>query len=158
MAKKKKVAKKKPTKSRVAKTPGKPKKKPAAAVSKKPRGSSATGSRRTSVDTLLKKYEKERKTQEAQLSSSLKKIEELELKATKLQEQIAKLKEQAKSTQHEIDQHDSRRDAEVAEVLGRLGVQLSANSSAAGARPVLTLGMSSRTDEEASDEQESDDD
>ena len=124
MAKKKKVAKQKSAKGRAAKktTPSKPKKPLAAAASsKKPRSPKTAGSRGTSVDTLLKKYEKERKTQESQLSGSLKKIDELELKATKLQEQIAKLKEGAKSTQLEIDQLDSRRDAEVAEVLGRLG-------------------------------------
>ena len=146
MAKKKKtVTTKKLTKGRVTKkaTSGAPK--------KKPNGNkdvpAKTGSRATSVDSLLKKFEKERYTQEAKLSGARKKIDELESKATKLREQISKLKAEAQSTEVEISQIDSRRDAEVAEILARLGVQLSAKPQSAQ-RPVLTLGRNPSADEE----------
>lgn len=142
MAKKKKATKKKPTKSRPAKTNSRPKKKPAAKASAKKAGSAKP--RSTSVDTLLKKFEKERKTKEAKLAAAVKKIEDLESKSAKLREQIAKLREESRATQTDIDQLDSRRDQEVAEVLAQLGVQLSASSSSAAtpSRPALTLGMS----------------
>ena len=135
MAKKKQKRSKKPAKTRVAKkSPAKTKAKPKAAAKSKPRG--------TSVDTLLKKFDKERKTQEAKLAASKKKIEEMEKKAEQLREQIAKAKELARATQNDINQLDSRRDAEVAEVLAKLGVQLSTNKAAAPEpRPVLTLGQ-----------------
>ena len=148
MAKKKKATKKKPTKSRPAKTSSKSKK-PAAKASIKKAGSAKP--RSTSVDTLLKKFEKERKTKEAKLAASVKKIEELETKSAKLREQITKLRDESKATQTDIDQLDTRRDQEVAEVLAQLGVQLSAssNSAATPSRPALTLGMSEAERKEA---------
>ena len=95
MAKKKQKRSKKPAKTRVAKeSPAKTKAKPKAAAKSKPRG--------TSVDTLLKKFDKERKTQEAKLAASKKKIEEMEKKAEQLREQIAKAKELARATQNDI--------------------------------------------------------
>ena len=147
MAKKKKATKK--TKNRPAKTSSKSKKKPAAKASIKEAGSAKP--RSTSVDTLLKKFEKERKTKEAKLAASVKKIEELETKSAKLREQITKLRDESKATQTDIDQLDTRRDQEVAEVLAQLGVQLSAssNSAATPSRPALTLGMSEAERKEA---------
>lgn len=157
MAKKKKsVAKKKTTKSPTAKKSptSSPKKRAVAqsttAKTKSPRGNS--------VDALLKKFEKERKTQEAKLSNSIKKIDELEFKSEKLAEQIAKLKETAKSTQTEIDQLDSRRDAEVAEVLTKLGVQLSTGQVAATPLPALTLGSRPTPEKKADDRHHKKDD
>ncbi len=73
------------------------------------------------------------------------------MKSTRLREQIAKLKETAKSTQVEIDQLDSRRDTEVAEVLAKLGVQLSASQTAAEPLPKLTLGSKPESDDDAND-------
>jgi chromosome segregation ATPase len=154
MAKKKKPVAKKAKKSKKGRSPkqASPKKSPAKkspakklAVAKKSTTASS-GGRGTSVDSLLKKYEKERKTQESKLSASLKKIKDLELKAQKLEEQIAKLKDDSKTTQAEIDQLDSRRDADIAEVLSKLGVQLSAGSaggSSAGSAASSSAGSSS---------------
>jgi len=147
MAKKKTNRSKKPA-NRVAKkvAPSKPKAKTPAAAKSKPRG--------TSVDSLLKKFNKERKTQEAKLAASLKKIDEMEKKAAQLRDQIAKTRELAKATQNDIDQLESRRDAEVAEVLASLGVQLSTGQTAAPEpRPVLTLGQKTpeTNDDDSSD-------
>ncbi len=144
MAKKKKAATKKPAKRRDTKKTPVAKKK-ASAAPKKATSPKKSGSRGTSVDTLLKKFENERRAKEAVLAGSKKQIEDLEQKVTKLDEQIAKLKTKASATQSEIDQLDSRRDAEVSELLVKLGVHLAGvpnRTSSAPPRPALTLGSS----------------
>ena len=127
MAKKKKTAKKKapkrgPTTTATSKSDAPPKKSTAAKKAV-PKRSTARGN---SVDTLLKKYENERKTLESRLASSQKGIKDSELKVKKLQDQVMKLKKQAATAEAEMNSLDARRDAEIAEVLARLGVQLSA--------------------------------
>ncbi len=73
----------------------------------------------------MKKYKKERLTQESLLASVRKKIKELETKTLSFQEQIKELSSKASVTEETISQLDSRRDAEVGSLLEELGVQLS---------------------------------
>ncbi|NNE00057.1 MAG: hypothetical protein HKN47_22280 [Pirellulaceae bacterium] len=150
MAKKKKTAKKKTTRRRVAKKKPSAKKKSSATSRKSARPKKST-SRGTSVDTLLKRFEQERRAKETVLDGSQKQIQDLQAKVIKLEEQISKLKQKAAATQSEMDQLDSRRDAEVSELLVRLGVHLTGSSAAtessktnasSSQRPALTLGTS----------------
>jgi chromosome segregation ATPase len=78
----------------------------------------------TSVDALLKRFAKDRAAKESQLNALRKKREEIEAKAARLREQIAKLADQENKTQQELAAMDARRDREVSQLLGKLGVQL----------------------------------
>ena len=119
----KKVAKKKSTKKKVGKKKAPKKKRPA-----KNTHSSGKRSRESSVDAVLKKYENERSSQETQLVTLRKKIEDLETKTRTYQAQIAELKKQESVTENTIADLASRRDAEVSNLLSKLGVQLAANN------------------------------
>ena len=84
------------------------------------------GGRENSVDTLLEKYENQRKSLEAELAKSKKEIADCEQKVSKLQQQISKLNDKVTSAESDLGQLGARRDAEIAKVLSKLGVQLSA--------------------------------
>jgi chromosome segregation ATPase len=132
MAKKKKKKAKKKTKSPTAKARGKSGRLASSKPSTKPKASSkksSGGSRSNSVDGVLKKYQKERQTQEVQLATMRKKIEDLEAKTRAFREQIGKLTEQENGLQKTISQLDARRDQEVSNLLAKLGVQLRAGGS-----------------------------
>lgn len=134
MAKKKKTKpKKKP-----AKAAKKKKKAPAKKAKAKPAKKKKTSAKKapakkrapSSVDGVLKKFEKERNTQQNKLSVLQKKITDLETKTRAFEEQIAKLKLQESETQQSIDQLDARRDEEVGGLLSQLGVKLGSDSAA----------------------------
>jgi hypothetical protein len=78
----------------------------------------------TSVDALLKRFAKDRAAKESQLNTLHKKREEIEAKAARLREQIAKLAEQENKAEQELAGMDARRDREVSQLLAKLGVQL----------------------------------
>jgi len=149
MAKKKKAtAKKKPATKKSASKPAS--KKSTKAKTSKPRPV-------TSVDGVLKKYEKERAAQDSQLVALRKKIEELETKARVFEEQIAKLKDQESSTENAIAQLDSKRDEEVSRVLSKLGVSLgSANSDSYSAAPDDVDDEVDSDEEDSNNEHDSD--
>lgn len=88
----------------------------------------SSGTKGNSVDSLLRKYQKERATQETQLGGLRKKIEELEAKTRSFREQISKLTEKEKATQDAIAKLDSMRDTDVANLLEKLGVQIRSDS------------------------------
>ena len=90
------------------------------------RGNKASASRaaNNSVDSLLKKFAKDRTQQETQLSGLRKKRDDLENKASKLQEQISGLRQKEKEIETKISGLDQQRDIEVKELLQRLGIKL----------------------------------
>jgi len=122
-------------------------------ASGKKMGKSKTAGSRGSIDDILKKYEKVRAEQQQQLSALQKSIDDLESKSRVLQQQIVKLRAQESSTKNAISQLDSRRDAEVATLLSKLGVQWS-GSAAGRERPdrddntVSTSGNEESADDE----------
>ena len=129
--KKKKTAKKKASAKRPAKKSAKksPKKKSAPKKAPVKKTAAKSSPRASSVDGVLKKYEKERSAQESQLTTLRKKIDDLEAKSRAFQEQIAKLTTQEDVTKDAIMQLDSRRDEEVGQLLSKLGVQLGGGGS-----------------------------
>ena len=121
MAKKKKKASKKsrtPAKKSKARKTGSSAKSGRKSAAKK-----STTTRGNSVDSILKKYQKERHTQEVQLATMRKKIEELEAKTRAFREQIGKLTDQENGLKRAISQLDAQRDQEVSDLLAKLGVQ-----------------------------------
>ena len=118
MAKKK--TKKKTTRKPVRRTT---KKRTTSTAKKRPAARRQPGG--TSVDALLKRFAKDRAAKESQLNTLRKKREEIEAKAARLREQIAKLANQENKTEQELAAMDARRDREVSQLLAKLGVQLS---------------------------------
>ena len=99
-------------------------KKTAAKSSSKPR------TKASSVDGILKRYQKERVAQEAKLVSVREKIKDLNSKIQAYQKQIVKLKSQQLDTENSICTSDIRRDQEVAGLLSSLGINLDSIASA----------------------------
>lgn len=114
----KKAVKKTASKTTARKT------KTAAKSSSKPR------TKASSVDGILKRYQKERVTQEAKLGSVREKIKDLTSKIQSYQKQIVKLKSQQLDTENSICTLDIRRDQEVAGLLSSLGINLDSIASA----------------------------
>lgn len=77
-----------------------------------------------SVDGVIKKYEKERSTQESQLASLSKKIVGMQKQADSLYQQIEKLSAQRMAAEDAIAQLDTRRDEEITALLAKLGVSV----------------------------------
>lgn len=126
--KKKRTANKKAPARRVKK------KKPVSRAKAKPATAKRSSSRSSnSVDSLLKKFDKDRSQKESQLAVLQKKRVELEDKTRKLQEQISKVAQQIRETESQVSQLDSQRDQEVRELLAKLGVKLGGGSSAGSA-------------------------
>lgn len=99
----------------------------------------------TSVDSLLKRFDKDRSQKETQLLTHRKKREELESKALKLQEQIDQVTQKIKDTESEIAKLDSQRDKEVKELLATLGVKLGGGAASASSnKPVGQTPVSER--------------
>ena len=121
----KKTAVKKAIKKTAAKkTPVNSKTKTAAKSSSKSR------TKASSVDGILKRYQKERVTQEAKLVSVREEIKDLTSKIQAYQKQIVKLKSQQLDTENSICTLDIRRDQEVAGLLSSLGINLDSIASA----------------------------
>ena len=126
---KKTVAKKAVTKTAAKKTPAISK---ASAGKNKTAAKSSSKSRTkaSSVDGILKRFQKERVAQEAKLVSVREKIKELTSKIQAYQKQIVKLKSQQLDTENSICTLDIRRDQEVAGLLSSLGINLDSIASA----------------------------
>ena len=127
-SKKKKVARKKATaasRGKAAAKSGRAKKKTSGKISGSRAGSN-------SVDSLLRKFAKDRTQQETRLSAIRKKRIDMEEKSAKLQEQIAKLRQQEKEVEVQIDGLDQQRDNEVKELLTKIGVKLGGSSGSTG--------------------------
>ena len=121
----KKTAVKKAIKKTAAKkTPVNSKTKTAAKSSSKSR------TKASSVDGILKRYQKERVAQEAKLVSVREEIKDLTSKIQAYQKQIVKLKSQQLDTENSISTLDIRRDQEVAGLLSSLGINLDSIASA----------------------------
>ena len=121
----KKTAVKKAIKKTAAKkTPVNSKTKTAAKSSSKSR------TKASSVDGILKRYQKERVAQEAKLVSVREEIKDLTSKIQAYQKQIVKLKSQQLDTENSICTLDIRRDQEVAGLLSSLGINLDSIASA----------------------------
>ncbi|MFT5299580.1 MAG: hypothetical protein ACI87E_001416 [Mariniblastus sp.] len=89
-----------------------------------------------SVDSVLKKFKKERLALDTLSVSLRKKIEDFDAKAKSLQAQVVELSEQEVVTREAIEQLDDRRDAEVRSLLMELGVKISAPElDASGDKP-----------------------
>ena len=107
-------------------------KRAATSARKRPAGKHPAGKRSagkqakadTSVDAILKRFAKERVTNETQVATLRKKREDLEARSAKLREQINRLMDQEKKSRDELAQLDARRDQEVAQLLEQLGVRL----------------------------------
>ena len=84
----------------------------------------------SSVDGILKRYQKERVAQEAKLVSVRDQIKDLTSKIQAYQKQIVKLKSQQLDTENSICTLDIRRDQEVAGLLSSLGINLDSIASA----------------------------
>ena len=121
----KKTAVKKAIKKTAAKkTPVNSKTKTAAKSSSKSR------TKASSVDGILKRYQKERVAQEAKLVAVREEIKDLTSKIQAYQKQIVKLKSQQLDTENSICTLDIRRDQEVAGLLSSLGINLDSIASA----------------------------
>ncbi len=125
MAKKKKqVARKKAKRAATSARKRPAEKRPAG---KRPAGKRSAGKQAkadTSIDAILKRFAKERVTNETQVATLRKKREDLEARSAKLREQINRLMDQEKKSRDELAQLDARRDQEVAQLLEQLGVRL----------------------------------
>jgi chromosome segregation ATPase len=161
-ATKKKVAK---AKSRPSTAASKSTKKPKTSAPKQSNGAvQAKPSRATSVDSILKKFKKERVTLDTGLVTVRKKINELNAKTRAFEEQIAKLTEKELVTEEAIEQLDARRDAEVSELLSKLGVKLGSSqeevttSSSPFAVLLPNKGDSSSSDDDEGDQSEDESD
>jgi hypothetical protein len=144
----KKVAKKKPAKKKAAKKKTAKKK----ATPRKTAKARSSSPGKKSVDGLLKKYEREQSAKEAQLSTLVIKIEDLEAKSRVFQEQIAKLTVQKEATEEAIAQLGSRRDEEIGKLLSNLGVQLGGGSSVSVADEAIIDEEDSDKTDPASDD------
>jgi len=118
------VAKRAGAKSTVAK-------KTATVKTKSSTKTSATKSRSkaSSVDGILKRYQKERIAHESKLVSVRDKIKKLTNEIQTYQKQIVKLKSQQLDTENSICTLDIRRDQEVAGLLSSLGINLDSIAS-----------------------------
>ena len=92
--------------------------------------SSKSKTKVSSVDGILKRYQKERVAQEAKLVSVRDQIKDLTSKIQAYQKQIVKLKSQQLDTENSICTMDIRRDQEVAGLLSSLGINLDSIASA----------------------------
>ena len=128
----KKVAKKKAPVSKASpkKTAAKKDVKKTAAKKTAAKSSSKPRTKASSVDGILKRYQKERVAQEAKLVSVREKIKDLNSKIQAYQKQIVKLKTQQLDTENSICTSDIRRDQEVAGLLSSLGINLDSIASA----------------------------
>jgi hypothetical protein len=144
MAKKKKTKSKGSSVGRAAKDQKKKTGKAATvdkSAAKKAAKLKSPGGRGSSVDDILKKYEKVRADHQQQLTAVQKNIGDLVSKCNVLEQQIAKLRKQESSTQEAISKLDSHRDEDVAKLLSKLGVQLSGSQ----------ISSSSQYDDDGSD-------
>ena len=104
-----------------------------------------------SVDSLLRKFEKER-TQKEQLLQTLQARQvDLHEKTRKMQEQIATNKDRIKETQSLLSNLDADRDAQVKELLAKLGVQI----DSAGPSPLGSSTAHSSSDTDSSSAEKS---
>ena len=128
----KKVAKKKAPVSKASpkKTAAKKDVKKTAAKKTAAKSSSKPRTKASSVDGILKRYQKERVAQEAKLVSVREEIKDLTSKIQAYQKQIVKLKSQQLDTENSICTLDIRRDQEVAGLLSSLGINLDSIASA----------------------------
>ena len=128
----KKVAKKKAPVSKASpkKTAAKKDVKKTATKKTAAKSSSKPRTKASSVDGILKRYQKERVAQEAKLVSVREKIKDLNSKIQAYQKQIVKLKTQQLDTENSICTSDIRRDQEVAGLLSSLGINLDSIASA----------------------------
>ena len=153
----KKTAVKKAIKKTAAKkTPVNSKTKTAAKSSSKSR------TKASSVDGILKRYQKERVAQEAKLVSVREEIKDLTSKIQAYQKQIVKLKSQQLDTENSICTLDIRRDQEVAGLLSSLGINLDSIASAGEAagkkkvdKPTPLFDGSQKNDDQDSSAKES---
>lgn len=133
-----KKATKKPTKKVVAKkvTKASAKKK----TTKRAKGGSTKSrgkAKPKSVDGVLLAYEKERVVRQSNLESLTKKINDLVKKTEAYKIQIEKLSAEKDETVKIIAELDQRRDAEVAEVLSSLGINVGMMSKPVEDRPLF---------------------
>ena len=90
-------------------------------------------SKASSVDGILKSYQKERVAQESKLSSVRSEIKDLTSKIQAFEKKIVKLNAQQLDTENSICTLDVRRDQEVAGLLSSLGINLDSIASAGDA-------------------------
>jgi chromosome segregation ATPase len=102
------------TKASTAKTPAVKKTRSRAKASKAPK----------SVDSVLKGFDRERVTQQTQLTSVQKQIKEVTAKIKSFESQLVKLQKTQTKTQAAIATLDTRRDHEIGKLLSSLGVNI----------------------------------
>ena len=104
----------------------------------KPKSRSAAAKRQAvkSVDGLLKSFDKEKVTLNANLVSSRKKIERLTKQLSDLKTELEDSKRELVETELAIESIDSRRDQAIGTLLHEMGVDLGKVASAANANPV----------------------
>lgn len=160
----KKVAKKKAPVSKASpkKTAAKKDVKKTAAKKTAAKSSSKPRTKASSVDGILKRYQKERVAQEAKLVSVREEIKDLTSKIQAYQKQIVKLKSQQLDTENSICTSDIRRDQEVAGLLSSLGINLDSIASAGEAagkkkvdKPTPLFDGSQKNDDQDSSAKES---
>jgi len=134
VAKKKTPASKARTKTTAAKKAAKKKPATSKAVTRKTKTTAKSPakprSKASSVDGILKRYQKERVAQEAKLVSVREQIKVLTSQIEAHQKQIVKLKSQQLDTENSICTMDIRRDQEVAGLLSSMGINLDSIASA----------------------------
>lgn len=83
-----------------------------------------------SVDSILKSYEKERVSQQTQLTVVQKKIKDLTTKVNAYEKEIVLLKKKQLDTENAICTLHTRRDQEVGSALAKLGINLDSAAAA----------------------------
>lgn len=92
-----------------------------------------------SVDGILKSFDKERVTQNSNLVSIRKKIEQLTKKVSSLKTELEGLKKTAVETEIAIETLDARRDKEIGTLLTSMGIDLGKAAAAAKPKPQVEL-------------------
>jgi len=127
---KKPVAQKSVAKRAGAKIAASKKATAAKAKSAKKTTAAKSRSKASSVDGILKRYQKERIAQESKLVSVRDQIKKLTSEIQAYQKRIVKLKSQQLDTENSICTLDIRRDQEVAGLLSSMGINLDSIASA----------------------------
>ena len=125
------ATKKKPAARKNVRSTPKPKAKKKTTSSKAPTAKS--------VDSLLKKFEKERVTLDSKVVSARKKIETMTKKISAMKTELEATKRTLVETELAIETVDARRDKEIGAMLHGLGVNLDKAASAAKVKPPVEV-------------------
>ena len=106
----------------------------------------------TSVDTILKSFEKERVTKNSDLVATRKKLDQVTKKIASLKVELLELQAKEGETEIAIATLDDRRDKEIGKLLSDMGINLDNAASAAKKSSAADQGTPLFPDEESAQE------